>query len=181
MDRNIEKLDFLTKQAEIKSQSNDLVDILGASTIYTGLVDFFIIQSARVVEQIIAKEQLFNLNNTSLELHHDVWFFDKKVSSRKILTEIEKLVPFKNRDDLKEIEEINETIGIFLKSGHVFLDNRNKIIHGLGNPANSLDELENICKEGFLLYKDFEEKHATISLKLAPYTLTEEQRKLVYK
>jgi hypothetical protein len=180
MENNVQKLKDLLKLANVKKEGTDLFDFIAAFTIYTSAVDFFTIQSARLLEQIIAKGKLENNENLNFEVHLDSWFYENKVSTRRILIEIQKFLPFTDEKKPENTKELNEVIKNFLNSAHNFLDNRNKIIHGMGNPQNSLEDVQRFCKESFSLYKDFQKKHEIMSLMLAPYSLTADQRKLLY-
>ena len=57
-DEQMKKLEHVMRMAEDAAASDDIVRRIGAVTLYAGLVDFFTIQLARLIEQVILKSQL---------------------------------------------------------------------------------------------------------------------------
>ena len=93
-DEMIKKLNILTSLAKEKETSKNIVDRLGVVMIYSSMVDFYLIQAARFAEQIILKTQLLD-GAVTFQPHEDSWFFDRQIRSRRIISEIKKLLPFK--------------------------------------------------------------------------------------
>jgi len=93
-DEMIKKLNILTSLAKEKETSKNIVDRLGVVMIYSSMVDFYLIQVARLAEQIILKTQLLD-GAVTFQPHEDSWFFDRQIRSRRIISEIKKLLPFK--------------------------------------------------------------------------------------
>jgi len=85
----IEKLESLIKKAKLREKSPNIVDKMGVVTIYSSAIDFALIQSARLLEQIVLKKEL-SVGIPTFEPHEDDWFFDQQIRSRKIITEIKK-------------------------------------------------------------------------------------------
>ncbi len=57
-DEQIDKLNRATQLADRAQNSGNLVDRLGAFVLYAGMIDFSVIQAARLIEQMILKGQL---------------------------------------------------------------------------------------------------------------------------
>ena len=57
----IKKLDLLTKKAKLREKSTNIVDKIGVVTIYSSSIDFTLIQTARLLEQIILKTSSLSL------------------------------------------------------------------------------------------------------------------------
>jgi len=57
-DEKIEKLNYLSKLAKEKENSKDIIEKIGIVTVYSSMVDFTLVQAARLVEQIVLKDKL---------------------------------------------------------------------------------------------------------------------------
>ena len=57
-DEQLQKLNEVARMAKEAAASDDIVRRVGAVTLCAGLVDFYTIQLARIVEQVILKSQL---------------------------------------------------------------------------------------------------------------------------
>ena len=89
-DRQIDKLCTADNIAENASKSADIDRRLGAFLLYAGFVDCLAIQAVRLLEQIVLKKLLVEAGNTSFQPHSDIFFYDKQVSTRRILNVIKK-------------------------------------------------------------------------------------------
>ncbi|MDH3779351.1 MAG: hypothetical protein OES15_00700 [Nitrosopumilus sp.] len=134
------KLDCFTKQAKKKENSENILVKLGVIAVYAASADFMLIQAARLAEQIILKSQLAE-GKVNSKPHDDTWFFDNQIRSRRITSEIKKLLPFKTNTDEKKDRQINNIVKEFLSSSNDFLTSRNKILHHLLSPKGSIDEI----------------------------------------
>lgn len=67
----IKKLNEISKLAKDASSSKDVIKKLGSLVVYSGLVDFLVIQAARIFEQIILKYQLSKKGKPSFEPKDD--------------------------------------------------------------------------------------------------------------
>ncbi len=146
----IDKLDFLVKKADASFESEDLISRIGACTIYSGIMELLAIQAAKLIEQIIVKSR------GKGEIHDDSFYYDEKVSSRRILRAIKETLPFSAVGNTKEgdAQKVNELAVKLVESGHRFLDSRNILIHHMGNPEKSLKDIEDSCNG---IKKSFEE------------------------
>jgi len=179
----IDKFNYLSKLAEEKTRGN-IADKLAASTIYAGQVEFLTIQAARLMEQVLAKGKLELKKDVTFNLHEDGYFYEKHngkfFTARYLLKGIKKLLPLKDENS-QIATKINKQITDFIKAASIFLDKRNDVIHGLGDPNNSLDDIIKYCKESFELYKEVLEKSKIMFESLAPYRPTADQLKILYK
>ncbi|MFH1836677.1 MAG: hypothetical protein ABH862_01005 [Candidatus Omnitrophota bacterium] len=89
--KQIEKISLLRELVD-KNISKDLISKLGKFVIYSNEVEFFTIQAARLLEQIILKGQLGRRGKTTFIPHNDDWFYEeRKVKTRAILKELKKV------------------------------------------------------------------------------------------
>ena len=132
----IEKLGYLTKEANIASRSNSLISKLGSFTIYAGLIDFYAIQAARLIEQIILKSQLHENKKPTFKPHEDSFFYDEQVNTRRIIKVIKGYLPLKPSGEtkLEDAQKVNACAKLLLDSFDKFLGYRNTLIHHIGNP-----------------------------------------------
>ncbi len=166
---NLDKLKYFEKTTKETSANNDIISKIYKVTIYSGFCDFQAIQLARVLEQIIIKNQIHKKLPFDLP-HEDSFFYDKKISTRKIFIVIEKqiLPNIENHDDKKIIKE-------YLNFGHSFLDKRNVVIHDIGNPKKDLDKVLYSIDKALELYEEMTQAHSKLMEYLAPYTLSEKE------
>ena len=84
-EKQIDKLQSAMRLAEKAAVSSDVASRLGALLLYAGVVDFLVIQAARLVEQIVLKGQLSEGKTPSFKPNEDSFFYDKKVSTGRTL------------------------------------------------------------------------------------------------
>jgi hypothetical protein len=170
-DDQIDKLDYLTAIAKAAAAEPELIKRLGALTIYAGEVDFYGIQAARLVEQIMLKAALAEEKEPPFQPHADTYFYDNQVSTRLILKGIEKLLPFRSPDPEEEEAArcVNELASRFLEAAHRFLNYRNAIMHHIGNPKNTLDDINGICDKALSAFDDVVGRHREFFEAAAPY------------
>lgn len=178
--KQIKKLNFLAELANSK-RNGDLTSKLAAFTIFNGFIDFYSIQAARLIEQIILKAQLAENKPLVFSPHEDEWFYDNRVSTRRILKEIKKLLPFHDRKNPEKDREINERTDNLLQLVNKFLDYRNAVIHRLGNPNTSLDDLINCCDRALDYYDKVRVAHREMVEILRPYRFSEKEIDYFYK
>src|SRR5262245_5226675 len=94
-DEQIRKLEQATRLANDAASSPEVACRLGALVLYAGIVDFLVIQAARLIEQVVLKGQLAEGKQPSFRPNDDSFFYSKKVSTGSILKGIRKLLPFK--------------------------------------------------------------------------------------
>jgi hypothetical protein len=170
-DEQIEKLEQATRLAIDATMSNDIGRRLGAFLLYSGMVDFLVIQAARLMEQILLKGQLAEGKKPMFMPHDDAYFYDKKISTRFILKGIRKLLPFQsagNPSD-KETLRLNELANKMIEAGFDFLNYRNPIVHHIGNPTETFNNLISLCDQAISKYKRFREAHKIFMVVAGPY------------
>ena len=170
-DEQIDKLTYLTSIAEAGATEPDLIKRLGAMTIYAGQVDSIAIQAARLVEQVVLKGALAEGKQPAFQPHVDTYFYDNQIDTRRILHEVKKLLPFRSVDPEgeKAAARVNELAGKFLKAAHGFLNYRNAIIHHIGNPKNTLDDINALCDKAISASREVRACHREFSEAAAPY------------
>jgi hypothetical protein len=175
-DQQIEKLNFLDKLAE-GSQDSDLLDKLGSVIIYNGLVEFYAVQAARLLEQGILKSQLHEQKEPSFKPHEDSWFYDKQISTRRILKEIKKFLPLKDKNTGQEFDD---EVTNFLKSANEFLNYRNSLIHRLASPRTDLEGVEHCVNKLIQIYQQVVQTHRIMFETLGPYRFSEKEIDFFY-
>lgn len=178
-DEQIEKLNQLTEMAN-KKREGDLSDKLASFVIYAGIVEFVSIQTARLVEQVVLKGQLAEHKKPTFSPHEDEFFYNKRVKTRIILYGIKKFLPFHDANDGEECQQINKKIRKFIKDIGKFLDKRNDIIHRIGSPATSLDDLKDLCDKALDYYDEIYKEQTEIFGILGKYRFSEEEMKYFY-
>ena len=175
----IKKLNHFTKKAKDNENSDNNLIKLGI-VVYAASVDFTLIQAARLAEQIILKCQLVE-GKVRSKPHEDNWFFDKQIRSRRITSEIKKLLPFKAQNDQQKENLINEKIKNFLSSSNQFLTQRNKVFHHLLSSKGSIEEIEEYINNTIKKYKEFEKTQKEFFDILQPYRFSEKEIQYFYK
>lgn len=167
----IDKLNYLTAIAKAAAAETELIKRLGALTIYAGEVDFYGIQAARLVEQIILKAAVAERKQPPFQPHDDTYFYDNQVSTRGILKGIEGVLPFRSVDPKEEeaARRVNELASRFLEAAHRFLNYRNAIIHHIGNPKNTLGDINGTCDKALSAFDDAVARHREFFEAAAPY------------
>jgi hypothetical protein len=178
----ITKLNRAYDIAEDASKSAEIDRRLGAFLLYAGFVDFSAIQAARLIEQIILKGQLANGSAPSFQPHDDSYFYNNQVSTRKILKGIRAYLPFHSSDPDEEenANQINELTKKMVKLGLKFLGYRNTIVHHIGNPAKTFEDIIVLCDEAIKIYEDFQKAHAAFTIAAQPYRFSEKELDYFY-
>ncbi len=174
-----EKIVYFNDLANKAILSESISEKLGGLTILVGLNEFFVIQTARALEQVITKGSLRNSLNVE-KIHSNDFFYDNKVYTRNILNEITKnILPFNveinSSDDIKEINNLGKD---YISKSHDFLNKRNDIIHHLCNPKKSKEDIIisiNITIESF---NKLTLIHSKFMKKISPFVYSSEDIKL---
>ncbi len=175
-DQQIQKLSFLMQLAE-GSHDSDLLTKLGSIVIYHGLVEFFAIQAARLLEQIILKKQLYEKRQPTFAPHEDAWFYDKQISTRMILQEIKKFLPF---EDISTRKKYDKEVKDFLKASNEFLNYRNSLIHRLASPKTDLEGIRHCCDKATQTYQKVIQTQKIMFETLAPYRFSQKEIDFFY-
>jgi len=173
-DGQINKLCIIDSIAESASKSADIDRRLGAFLLYAGFVDYLTIQAARLFEQIILKKQLTDAETASFHPHSDIFFYDEHVSTRRIFKEIKRHLPFSFTDQ-DEAKKINESAQKMIKHGDKFLSYRNTIVHHIGNPTKTFEDVIDLCDKAFERYKEFKTYHLAFMTAAQPYSFSEKE------
>ena len=175
-DQQIEKLNFLVQLVK-GGQDSELLTKLGSVIIYNGLVEFYAVQAARLVEQITLKKQLYEKRQPTFVPHEDTWFYDKQITTRRILKEVRKFLPF---EDISTGQKYDKEVRDFLKTANEFLDYRNSLIHRLGSSRTDLEDVRHCCDKTIQIYQRVIETQRTMFETLAPYRFSEKEIDFFY-
>ena len=178
-DQQISKLEKATQLANKAQKSDNLAERLGAFVLYAGFVDFLVIQAARLTEQIILKGQLATGKKPFFQPNDDSYFYDKKVSTRKILKGIRKFLPFES-SNVSAGKEITEMANKMIECGFIFLNYRNPIVHQIGNPIKKFEDIITLCKRANEEYHKFCKAHKEFMEAAGPYRFGEKELKYFY-
>jgi hypothetical protein len=175
----LNKLELLAKQA---AESEDLVVKLGAVDLYAGLVEFYTIQEARLVEQIILKSQLAEGKKPTFEPKSSSWFYDRRISTRGIVKEINRLLPFKgvNPESSVAADKLNALAKELIDETEKFLNYRNTIIHHLASPKFTLTDMSDLCNKTVSQYKNVIRAHTAFMETGQPYRFGEKELQHFY-
>lgn len=181
-DEQIPKLKHATQLANTAATSPDIDRRLGALVLYAGIVDFLVIQAARLIEQIILKGQLAEGKEPTFQPHQDTYFYDSKISTGFILKGIRKQLPFHSPDlsTTSEADKSNTLATKMLDAGFDFLNCRNLVIHQIGNPERTFNQVIKICDRGIKAYHKFREAHKEFFEAAAPYRFGEKELEYFY-
>ena len=162
-DGQIEKFNYLGKQASKIEKSASIVERIGAFTIHSAFVEFYLVQAARLIEQIVLKGQVRDGTTPTFEPHEDLFFFEKRVKPRMIIAGIKKMLPLrpKSPGSDKDAEIINELATNFTRSASRFLGYRNRIIHHICSPMESLESINSLLDSALEKYcevKDWQKR-----------------------
>lgn len=173
----IAKLDTANNIADDASRSADIDRQLGAFLLYAGFVDFLAIQAARLLEQIILKKQLSEGGIPIFQPHSDSYFYDNRVSTRRILKIIRSYLPFSSTDpnEAEKVNQINKLTKKMIKLGNKFLNYRNPIVHHIGNPTMTFEDIVTICDKARDTYKDFVNAHTAFMMAAQSYGFSEKE------
>lgn len=173
----IEKLKNVMLLANDAAKSNDLVSKIGAITLYAGLVDFYTIQLARLIEQIILKSKLTLGDEIKFKPNESSYFYDKRIDTRTLTKGIKALLPFKSPtlEHTALAERANIQLSDLIKKTEKFLDYRNTIIHSIGNPKLPIAKFTVICDKAIDAYNTFIQVHKTCFETLQPFRFSENE------
>ena len=180
-DEMIKKLAILIALAKEKETSKNIIDRLGVVTVYSNMVDFFLIQTARLAEQIILKKQSLD-GTVSFKPHEDSWFFDQQVPSRRIISVIKKILPLKavKPQDETVAKEITESVTDFLSIAGKYLTSRNLIFHHLTNPKKTLKDIQVEIQKTITNFHKFTKAHTKLFELARPYRFSEKEIQYFY-
>ena len=175
-DQQIQKLTFLEQLAKGKHDP-ELLAKLGSVVIYNGLLEIWAVQAARLLEQILLKSQLHEGKKPTFTPHEDAWFYDNQISTRRILKEIKRFLPFK---DTKSGQKYDEEVKNFLKIANEFLDYRNSLIHRLASPRTDLEDIKYCCDKLIETYQQVTQSQRIMFETLRPYRFSEKEIEYFY-
>jgi len=175
-DQQIQKLAFLEQLAKERYDS-ELLAKLGSVVIYNGLVEFWAVQAARLLEQILLKSQLHEGKHLAFTPHEDAWFYDNQISTRRILKEIKRFLPLR---DIKSGQKYDEEVSNFLKAASKFLDYRNSLIHRLASPRTDLEGIKHCCDKLIEIYQQVVQMQRIMFETLGPYRFSEKDVEYFY-
>jgi len=181
IDETIKKLSILSDLAEEKETSKNIIDRLGVVTVYSNMVEFGLVQTARLIEQIILKKQSLD-GTVSFEPHEDSWFFDQQIASRRIISVIKKILPFKavKPQDETVAKEITESVTDFLSIAGKYLTSRNLIFHHLTNPKKTLKDIETEIEKTITNFDKFTKAHTKLFELSQPYRFSKKDIQYFY-
>lgn len=179
-----EKLNFLRKEAEKLGDSSLLSD-LGRVLIFSNFADFYIIQVARMMEQIQLKSiVLQGKGEISYLPNSNEFFYNQKIPYRKIFSGIRKYLPLISPDNSKEnllkAEELTKFVKDFMKKSSKFFKSRNKLSHHLCSNNISEREIRLFIKNSKVNFIKLEKSHKELCLSLQPYIFSKKERSLFY-
>ncbi len=174
--QQIEKLNKYDRLAKEALKSKNIVGRIGAFTVYAGMIDFMAIQSARLLEQIILKGRLVS-NEKLFKPHEDSWFYDERVSTRRILKEIKKFLPFESEDKAQKgiAQNITDAVLDYIKKSGKFLGCRNTLIHHIGNPKISEDKIKELLERGLSMFKEAEKAQSKFFKLAQPFRFSKKE------
>ena len=175
-DQQIQKLAFLAQLAE-EGSDPELLAKLGSIVIYTGFVEFLAVQAARLLEQILLKSQRQQGKQPTFTPHEDAWFYDNRISTRRILKEIKRFLPFK---DIKSGQKYDEEVRNFLKAANEFLGYRNSLIHRLASPRTDLEDIKHCCDKLTEIYQQVTQTQRIMFETLRPYRFSKKDIEYFY-
>lgn len=168
----INKLQEATRLALDAAKSPDVVKRIGSFLLFSGMVDFLAIQAARLIEHIILKGQMAEGRTPTFHPHEDTFFYDRAISTRKILKEVRRLigtltVPAPDQEpEAKRVKRLGKEM---VEKGLEFLSFRNPIVHHLGNPRKNFEDVVELSDKALKSYEVFREAHKVFFEAAAPY------------
>ena len=176
-DQQIQKLNFLEKLVKDEKDTGLLAN-LGSVLIYCGLVEFWAIQAARLVEQTILKAKLYEKRQLTFTPHEDCWFYDRRISTSRILKGLKKLLPsFK---DARTGQKYDKEVKNFLTAANEFLSYRNALVHRLASPKINLEDIGRYCDKATQIYQRVVATHRAMCEALAPFRFSEKEIEFFY-
>ncbi len=182
-DEQIKKLNSVELLAKEAATSDDIVRKVGAVAIYAGLADFYVIQTARLVEQIILKSQLEMGEQPKFMPRPDSYFYDNRVDTRRILRISKKeILPFRavTSESPADADRANALANNFIAKTEKFLNYRNSIIHHLGSPKMTLEKVYTLCDKAIRAYEDLQRAHTAFFNALQPYRFGDKELRYFY-
>ncbi len=167
----VAKLETAMRLAEAAATSKDLATRLGALVLYAGIVDFFAIQAARLIEQIMLKGQLADGIAPKFLPHDDTYFYGRRISTGRILKGINKLLPFHATDENRraEADRTTQLAKEMVARGLEFLESRNPLLHQIGSSSRSFDDVVFLVDQAIPRYHAFREAHTKFFESAGPY------------
>lgn len=180
-DEQIKKLSNLQKIAATSVTSEKLTEKLGGIMLYAGLTDFYAIQSARLLEQVILKYELAQNKTPSFKPKNDEYFYDKRVSTRKIIKEIRKFLPVSIAEGSSgDAQKSNEVAENYLVEVEKFLNYRNALLHHIGSPKVSEDKILKLIQKTVDSFHEMMRKHREFFETWQPYRFSLDEIKYFY-
>lgn len=114
--------------------------------------------------------------------HEDDWFYDQQIRSRRIMSEIKKILSLQalNQNDDDTAKKVSDLTQRFLRAGNKFLNLRNKTIHHLFSPKEDMEKIENEIEETISTYHQFMKLEVEFFELLQPYRFSESEIKYFY-
>ena len=170
-------LNTATKLSDQAANSEDLASRLGSLVLNAGMLDLMVIQTARVIEQTLLKSQMLTTGEPQFSPGEDSWFYRKKIPTRKMLKMLRKHLPFPSEgcSELDRIQLANEAGSKMIDLGLSFLADRDLVVHRIGHPDCTLDELFKKCDAANQVYLKFREENGKFMEALNPFILSKEQ------
>lgn len=181
-DQQIDKLQQATRLAEQAAASGETASRLGALVLYAGIVDFLVIQAARLVEQIALKGQLAQGQEPAFMPNDDAFFYKRKMSTARILKDIRKLLPYRGASAERggEPARITKLAETMIRRGLAFLDHRDPLLHQIGNPSRTFDDVLAMVAPAIVAYHAFREAHKAFFEAAGPYRFGPEEMEHFY-
>ena len=180
--QQFDKLTEAIRLADQAAASSDIATRLGALVLYAGMTDFLVIQAARLVEQIILKDQLAKQIPPAFVPHEDSFFYQRKVSTARILKGIRKLLPFSGTSGspCAEAARATQLAKTMIDRGFAFLNHRDPLLHQIGNPWHTFADVMGMVDPAIAAFRAFCEAHAAFSVAAGPYRFSPKELKHFY-
>ncbi len=158
-EEQLSKLNRIQQLADAASRSPDIERRLGAFVLFAGLVDFQAIQAARLLEKIILKAQAITGATPTLHPHDDLYFYRKRIRTRHIFMEIRRFLPFgaTSSATVNQAREITDFAEQMIDTGLRFYELRNPIVHRIGHPDISFEDVVRKCDRATVIFGEFQE------------------------
>ena len=181
-DQQIDKLQQAMRLAKEAAASGETASRLGSLVLCAGVVDFLAIQAARLVEQIVLKGQLAQGHEPAFMPNDDSFFYQRKVPTARILKGIRKLLPFADVSGAKggEPARITRLAETMIGRGLAFLDHRDPLLHQIGNPSRTFDDVLGMVDPAIAAYHAFREAHKAFFEAAGPYRFGPEEMERFY-
>ena len=182
-DQQIDKLQQAMRLAEQAAASGETASRLGALVLYAGIIDFLAIQAARLVEQIVIKGQLAQGQQPAFMPNDNSFFYKRKMSTARILKDMRKLLPFADASGEKRGEpaRVTKFAETMIGRGLAFLDHRDPLLHQIGNPSRTFDDVLGMVAPAIAAYHAFREAHKTFFEATGPYRFGPEEMEFLWQ